>query len=140
MSKKLTQKKTEIDSEETADHIELNNYKIVFLPLTCLQDFSTKTKYDNYFDVAYFSNNGMGAFNQVNSKIFKKNATVILETAKFMIELDKEKVNGFSERICEIAKDICLCKIDTGMKENNETDEKNTLETNNHFNFRNVNK
>ena len=99
-------KLTEDPKEE---YINLPGCKIIFLPLTAMQDFVEKSKYENLFDLAYFSNSGVA--NLINTpeladKIFrqKKSTIVVCETAKHLIEMKAEQINGFSERIAQIAK------------------------------------
>ena len=45
-------------------------------------------------------------------KIFKQNCLLVTETAKFMIEMKNEQVNGFSQRVREMCKENGLVEIE----------------------------
>ena len=87
------------------DFIKLDDCKIIFLPLTAIQDFNQKPKYDNYFDIVYFSNSGVTNMNQTLKKILKSNSLILFETAKYMIEMKNEQIQTFSQRLKEIGKE-----------------------------------
>ena len=84
-----------------------NEMQIIFLPLSAFeQELMNKTRFENHFDLVYFSNYGFKYFNMnLMRKILRKNVetSVVFETAKYMIELDNEKVNNFSQHLIKIA-------------------------------------
>ena len=134
-------------NEISQDYFSLNDCQITFLPLTAMQDFVQKTKYDNFFDIVYFSNTTVTYFNKPIAKIYKPNALILLETAKYMIEMSKEQIHSFSTRVKELANDSGLKSINpkdaksskTSSSEiNNLSDEKETfvLDQSDFFSFR----
>lgn len=121
------------------DNFTLNDYKVTFLPLTGLQDLGTKAKYDNLFDVVYLANNGAGCLNKTFNNILRPESLVIVETAKFMIELSNDKTLGFSKKMREIAKDCQLEELQVVGDQESST-EKVDLETLNYLYFVNSKK
>ena len=98
----------EADAEE---YIKLENVSIKFLPLTVFQDFAQKEKYDKFFDVAYFSNSGMAHMTTKIGKILRPHATVLFETAKFMLELNNEQILAFTDKLRQIGKENDLTEL-----------------------------
>lgn len=133
------------EPDETNDYIKLDNYTFTFLPLTSMKDFGQKAKFDKFFDVVYVSNSCAGNVDKTFTKILKENALVIMETAKFMIEIDNEKIAGFTQRLRQIAVATDLHEIEIEepkadkAKQNNET-KGVKLETRNVLKFRNGSK
>jgi dynein assembly factor 3 len=103
-------------SEDSLDYLKLDNCKITFLPLSAIQDFVQKSKYDGFFDVVYFSNSGSVHMSKGLTKIFRPKSLVLFETARFMIEMKNEQINSFSERLKQIAQECNLVDL-------NKTDE-----------------
>lgn len=122
---------------EIDEYIKIENFKICFLPLTCIQDFNQKNKYDSFFHIAYFSNSGSVHLNNSIKKILKPNGLVILETAKFMIEMNNQQIKTFSDRLKQIAEEnklICLNELN---EEGKQDENKVKLENKNHYYFKN---
>ena len=126
LSKKITELKIEEineDSIELVDAIENDSeckinddkayldfsdeIKFIFLPLSAFeQELQNKNRFENHFDLAYFSNYGFKYFNMnLMKKLLRKNieTAFVFETAKYMIELDNEKINSFSQHLIKIA-------------------------------------
>jgi len=98
--------------ESELDYINLGDKcRITFLPLTSFNDFGVKEKYEKLFDVAYFANNAAGMLNTKVAGVLKDEALVVVESAKFMIELSNEKILGFSERMRQIASESGLKEV-----------------------------
>ena len=103
--------KTENDEKKNVDEKPYLDFsdelKIIFLPLSAFeQELVNKTRFENHFDLAYFSNYGFKYFNMnLMKKILRKNVetAIIFETAKYMIELDNEKINNFSQHLIQTA-------------------------------------
>ena len=93
--------------ERTSDYVTLDDCQVIFLPLTAFQDMASKSKYDNHFDMVYFSNSGVAhmAHEGVLRRILRHDADalVVVETAKHMIELKNEQIEGFSTRVRQMA-------------------------------------
>lgn len=132
----INNKEEKPTESQTEEYIKIDNFTVNFLPLTAFQDFSQKTKYDSFFDVAYFANSGSVLMNKSIKKILKPNALVIFETAKFMIEMTNDQIGTFSDRLKQIAAENSfkdLSKYD----EFKEDAKKVKLETLNNLFFRN---
>jgi dynein assembly factor 3 len=117
------------DKQETdtpiEDFFKLENCKITFLTLTALQDFTQKSKYENFFDIIYLANSAVTYMNDSKlKKLLKTNqkSLVLFETAKFMLELKNEQINGFSERVKEIAKENELIDVNDYSSSSKEPD------------------
>lgn len=107
----------EIENEQTGektpsnDYMQVNDFKITFLPLTIMSDLLQKAKYEKFFHLVYMSNSGSVHMSKDLCRILKPNALVVFETAKFMIEMRNEQVNGFSERLKQIAAECKLTNL-----------------------------
>lgn len=112
----LKEEETKKESENEPNYIKLDDVKISFLPLTAFQDLPQKAKFENFFDIVYFSNSGVSNLNKSLLKIFKPNALVFMETAKFMIEMSKEQINSFVDRLKAIAKENELIDLNDKVK------------------------
>ena len=97
--------------DKEPDYFSLNDCQIMFLPLTALQDFTQKEKYDNFFDIVYFSNTSIASFNKSTAKIYRSNALIVLETAKYMIEMSKEQIHLYSTKVKELANECGLLNM-----------------------------
>lgn len=106
-----TEPKTETEVKVEEGSFFLEDYKVSFLPLTALQDITSKPRYENFFDVVYLANSAAGCLTTGINKSLSSEALVIVETAKFMIELESEKILGFSEKMRELAKEIKLTEV-----------------------------
>jgi dynein assembly factor 3 len=94
--------------ETLSEKVTIDNCKIVFMPLTAVQDLIEKPKYERFFDIVYFSNSGASHMSQQMGKVFKSNGLVVFETCKYMIEMKNEQISGFSERIKQLAQECGL--------------------------------
>ncbi len=131
-----------VEVKDEADSIVLDDYKVSFLPLTALLDFNSKPKYDKMFDVVYLASNGAGCLGNGISRTFKAGSLVVVETAKFMIELDNDKILGFTEKVREFAKESKLTEIALSEEQSEKCsfsgkpkEEKIKLEKRNHLYF-----
>jgi dynein assembly factor 3, axonemal len=115
---------TKSENEIEQDYFTLNDCQITFLPLTALQDFVQKPKYDKFFDIVYFSNTTVTHFNKSMSKIYKPNALVLLETAKYMIEMSKQQIHSFSTRVKELANESDLLNVNSSLNNNDKKSSK----------------
>jgi dynein assembly factor 3 len=125
-----------------------DNVQFIFLPLTAFdQELMNKSRFENHFDLVYFSNYGFKYFNMnLLKKILKRNVetSVVFETAKYMIELDNEKVNVFSQHLIQTANENKFkCFNNEAYSVNKEVpvgEKKMPVETNDYFKFVYVNK
>ena len=93
-----------LQKEYTA--IPVENVKISFLPLASAAELHKKSKYQRLFNIAYFSNSMVHHLNKDISSTFANGAGVILETAKFMLDLTPEQTEMFSNKVISMAKSV----------------------------------
>ena len=72
------------------------------LPIGVVSDLAQKPKFASTFDVVYFSNSMVHHFKPEITTAFKNTARVLVESAKFIIELKKEQVELFAEKVIPI--------------------------------------
>ncbi|XP_070532829.1 dynein axonemal assembly factor 3-like [Ptychodera flava] len=114
-SKKETATLTEINEEEEEEEsrlkldesaqgsIKIEDVTIHMLPLNSASDLHKKMKYQRMFHLVYFSNSMVHLLNSDISKVFYDNTSVIIETAKFMLELKKEYSVQYVDKINAMA-------------------------------------
>lgn len=127
------------EEEETdrEDYLKIDEFKIIFLPMSTLDDFTKKSKYDNFFHAAYFSNTGTTSMGKHLIKILKPKALVVFETAKFVLEMKNEQINSFSQRLNQIATECDLTRVDMSESKNVKKDEnKVSLENEDFYAFK----
>ncbi|KAF6026422.1 DNAAF3 [Bugula neritina] len=93
-----------VTCSSSRSYLSCDNVKITFLPLNSLPELSKKEKYQNMFDQVYFSNSMVHHLTPEVTNIFANNASIILETAKFITELTKEQYIAFTNKIDSMAK------------------------------------
>lgn len=84
--------------------MSLEDVTISFLPLASLLDLPKKGKYQKLFHIIYFSNSLVHLLKPEINPIFADKATVIMETARYMLELKLEEVKTFVSKIEGLAK------------------------------------
>ncbi|XP_041461977.1 dynein assembly factor 3, axonemal-like [Lytechinus variegatus] len=89
---------------ETAELMSLDNVEIHYLPIGSAPDLQKKSKYKRAFDVVYFSNSMVHHLTPEMSAVFSDKATVICETARYMLELKKEQCQEFVNKVTAMAK------------------------------------
>ncbi|RNA42661.1 dynein assembly factor axonemal [Brachionus plicatilis] len=95
------------------DYFKLEDVEIVFLPLSAVGDFSQKNKFDGFFDAVFVGNSAAANLADKSfSKILKAEALVVVETAKYMIEMKTEQINGFSQKLRQMCHENGFLEID----------------------------
>jgi dynein assembly factor 3 len=90
--------------EEDEEYFRLENVEVHFMPLTSMVDLAQKSKYEGFFDVAYFGNSGTIHMDAAMKRVLKPaKSLVVFETTKYMIELKSEQIKALSEKMKEIA-------------------------------------
>ncbi|XP_061182670.1 dynein axonemal assembly factor 3-like [Saccostrea echinata] len=84
--------------------LPLEDVKITFLPLNSLPDLPKKSKYKNCFHSVYFANSLVHLLTPEVAPTFRDSATVILETARYMLELKDEQEVEFANKVVGLAK------------------------------------
>jgi len=86
-----------------AGYMKCAGITVTFLPLNCVPDLSQKSKYNKLFDVIYFSNSMVHLLTPEVKEIFADEAIVIVETAKFMLDLKPEQMQEYLKKITSMA-------------------------------------
>lgn len=88
----------------------LDDVTVSFLPLASLLDLPKKGKYQKLFHIIYFSNSLVHLLKPELNPIFADRATVIIESARYMLELQLEQVKTFVSKDEGLAKEAG-CKL-----------------------------
>lgn len=119
-----------IDNDETASQstpvkdeyeaLPLDNVKISFLPLMSVADLPRKSKYKNLFDVIYFSNSLVHLMTSELTTIYSDAATIIAESARYMLQLKDDKVEEYFKKVTGLAQTAgCqVYEVDDPVKQN----------------------
>ncbi|XP_071955043.1 dynein axonemal assembly factor 3-like [Antedon mediterranea] len=94
------------NEEQITDNILLENVKIFFLPLGSAAEIHKKSKYKKLFNLVYFSNSMVHNINESLKTIMADGAKVVLETAKFMLELTEEQYMQYVNKVTAMVKNI----------------------------------
>ncbi|XP_006814135.1 dynein axonemal assembly factor 3-like [Saccoglossus kowalevskii] len=102
---------------ETAKLIQIEDVTVNFLPLSSAQELKKKSKYHQLFHLVYFSNSMVHNLTPEINTLFSERACVMLETAKFMLDLKKEQTDEFVKKVSSMAKSVgcepqTLCNSD----------------------------
>eukprot|EP00057_Strongylocentrotus_purpuratus_P002075 XP_003723796.2 PREDICTED: dynein assembly factor 3, axonemal [Strongylocentrotus purpuratus] len=100
---KVEEEKVETEAE-SADLMPLENVEIHYLPIGSAPDLQKKSKYKKAFDVVYFSNSMVHHLTPEMSAVFSDQATIICETARYMLELNKDQCQEFVNKVTAMAK------------------------------------
>ncbi|OWF47948.1 dynein assembly factor 3, axonemal-like [Mizuhopecten yessoensis] len=92
-----------LDQEYEA--LSVDGVKVTFLPISSLTELSKKSKYKNLFHVIYFANSLVHLLKEDISPVFADQATLILESARYMLELKTDQVAEFGKTVTTIATD-----------------------------------
>ncbi|XP_068707855.1 dynein axonemal assembly factor 3-like isoform X2 [Montipora foliosa] len=107
---KTTQEGTKVktaDSEcGTQGYIKCPGIKVHFLPVNCVLDLSKKSKYNNFFDVVYFSNSMVHLLTPEVKELFADEAVIVAETTKFMLDLRPEQMQEYVKKITAMALNV----------------------------------
>jgi dynein assembly factor 3 len=97
-------------SEEFESFDVLKRFKVKLLPCDANEVFVKKlTKFSDQFDVVYLSA-AMSHRIPDSVKVLKSNGRLIVESAKYLLDLSKEQCHAFYEKVHELAKEECLKK------------------------------
>ncbi|KAM6951017.1 dynein axonemal assembly factor 3 [Aplochiton taeniatus] len=83
----------------------LNGVLVTFLPLDSLRKLPEKQKFNKFFNVIYFATSLVQQLGPTLRQIAAPNAVLIVELAKYLLDLTKEQEKGFAERVSELAKE-----------------------------------
>ncbi|GFR75682.1 dynein assembly factor 3, axonemal-like [Elysia marginata] len=88
---------------EEPEWMKIEDVKVTFLPLNSIQDMVNKPKYQKRFNAAFFSNSMVHHLKPESSSLFADHASLVLETALFMVDLKKEYVTEYVKKITGMA-------------------------------------
>ncbi|XP_052802925.1 dynein axonemal assembly factor 3-like [Mya arenaria] len=91
--------------DQEYEPLPLNNVSISFLPMNSLPDLGRKAKYRGRFDLVYFSNSMVHLLTPDVAPAFADTATVVIESARYMLELKLEQVKMFVEKVIGLGKE-----------------------------------
>ncbi|XP_042200968.1 dynein axonemal assembly factor 3 [Callorhinchus milii] len=87
------------------DYLPLPHVKIHFLPLNCVPHLHKKSKYTNLFNVIYFSCSMLDQLKPELKQTAAPQATLLVEMAKFLLDIQKDLTAKFASRATEIAEE-----------------------------------
>ncbi|XP_075461568.1 dynein axonemal assembly factor 3 isoform X2 [Ascaphus truei] len=99
-----TKKESQSQVEED-DFIPLNDVKVHFLPLNCISELHHKNKYLNLFNLIYFSCSMVHYLKPDLTLVSARKATLVVELAKFMVDLQKEQIRSFAARVTALSRE-----------------------------------
>ncbi|KAM3592636.1 uncharacterized protein V6R79_022597 [Siganus canaliculatus] len=85
------------------DLMQLSGIAVTFLPLDSLSKLPEKHKYSHLFDVIYVSASFVHQLGPALRQIAAPDAVLVVELAKFIVDLNKEQEAGFAEKVVNIA-------------------------------------
>lgn len=98
---------TSTDDDHATTGPLLNNCcQVTLLPLSSASELGKKAKFENLFDVAYFSNSMVHHLVSGVENSFAPGCTLLLETANFMLDLKKEQKADYIQKITAMASAI----------------------------------
>ncbi|XP_060777097.1 dynein axonemal assembly factor 3-like [Neoarius graeffei] len=87
------------------DLMTLNGIRVSFLSLDSLPRLSTKSRYCRLFNAVYCSASMVHHLDSSLTQIAAPDAVLIVELAKYLLDLSKEQEAGFATRVSEIARE-----------------------------------
>ncbi|XP_053197054.1 dynein axonemal assembly factor 3-like [Scomber japonicus] len=85
------------------DLMHLNQISVTFLPMDSVQKLPEKQKYSHFFNTIYFSASCMHHLGPAMRQIAAPDAVLVVELAKYFLDLNKEQETGFAEKVVSIA-------------------------------------
>ncbi|CAI9730163.1 Hypothetical predicted protein [Octopus vulgaris] len=94
-------KETGTTDNKVTESIPVDSFKVTFLPFDAIKSMPLKEQYKHLFDIIYFSNSSIHNLIPEITPIFSNQTKIIIETAKFMLDLRKEKLQDFIDKATE---------------------------------------
>ncbi|CAN0372623.1 unnamed protein product [Lampetra fluviatilis] len=85
------------------DYISIGDVRVSLLPLNALQTLHQKAKFRKLFNVIYFANSMVHQLTPALEEVAADKATLIVETVKFVLDLNAKAAAGYVERVTELA-------------------------------------
>jgi dynein assembly factor 3 len=96
-----------------------NNFKVFLLPLNSTDELVRRSKFQKLFNIVYLSNSHSHMLKSELTSTFNPGATVVLDSAKFVLELTKDQQSEYVQKIVSLAESID-CKLTHSTDENND--------------------
>ncbi|XP_072178400.1 dynein axonemal assembly factor 3-like [Diadema setosum] len=109
------------ETKKQQELMPLEDVEIHYLPVGSAGELHKKSKYKKAFDIVYFSNSMVHHLTPDISAVFADSAAIICETARYMLELNREQSQVFVDKVTAMAKNAgCQVsgKVD-GFKDSN---------------------
>ncbi|CAM4723827.1 unnamed protein product [Leuciscus chuanchicus] len=90
---------------QVLDLLSLNGVKVSFLSPDSLNKLPLKNKYRNLFNSIFCSASMVHQLDSSLREIAAPDAALVIELANFLLDLSKEQVSGFADRVKEIAEE-----------------------------------
>ncbi|XP_035997620.1 dynein assembly factor 3, axonemal isoform X1 [Fundulus heteroclitus] len=91
------------ESPSVNDLMPLGGVSVTFLPLDSLQKLPQKQKYCHYFNTIYFSTTCVHQLGPAMRQIAAPDGVLVVELAKYVLDLNKEQEAGFAEKAASSA-------------------------------------
>ncbi|XP_026172177.1 dynein assembly factor 3, axonemal isoform X2 [Mastacembelus armatus] len=85
------------------DLMRPNGIHVTFLPMDSLHKLPEKQKYSHFFNTMYFSASCVHHLGPVMRQIAAPDAVLVVELAKYILDLNKEQEAGFAKKVESIA-------------------------------------
>ncbi|XP_029934086.1 dynein assembly factor 3, axonemal [Myripristis murdjan] len=87
------------------DLMHLNRISVTFLPMDSLSKLPEKQKYSQFFNTIYFSASLVHQLGLTLRQIAAPKAVLVVELAKYLLDLNKEQEAGFAQRVASMAQE-----------------------------------
>ncbi|XP_031595171.2 dynein assembly factor 3, axonemal [Oreochromis aureus] len=94
---------TSIRTVSIKDLMYPNGISVTFLPLDSLHKLPEKQKYSQFFNTIYFSASFVHQLGPMMRQIAAPDAVLVVELAKYILDLNKEQEAGFAKKVEDIA-------------------------------------
>ncbi|XP_073345879.1 dynein axonemal assembly factor 3-like isoform X1 [Pagrus major] len=85
------------------DLIHLNRVSVTFLPMDSLHKLPDKKKYSHFFNTIYFAASCAHQLGPAMRQIAAPDAVLVVELAKYILDLNKDQEEGFAKKVASIA-------------------------------------
>ncbi|XP_072311689.1 dynein axonemal assembly factor 3-like [Eucyclogobius newberryi] len=93
------------DTVTANDLMQLDGISVTFLPMDALTKMPQKEKYVNFFNVIFFSVGCVHQLGPALRQIAAPDAVLVVELAKFILDLNKEQESGFRTKVEDMAQE-----------------------------------
>ncbi|KAG7492098.1 hypothetical protein MATL_G00011120 [Megalops atlanticus] len=83
--------------------LSLDGVRVTFLPVDSLSKLRNKQRFSQFFNIIYFSASMVHQLGPSLRQIAAPDAVLVVELAKYLLDLSKEQVKAFAEKVDDIA-------------------------------------